>query len=57
MNITSAQYYTEIGGTDNMGIRATIDDKQVLVPLNPANRHFIAIQKWVAEGNKIKEAD
>jgi hypothetical protein len=57
MNITSAQYYTEIGGTDNIGIRATIDDEQVLVPLDPANRHYAAILEWVAEGNTIEEAD
>jgi hypothetical protein len=57
MNITSAQYYTEIGGTDNIGIRATIDDEQVLVPLDPANRHYQAILEWVAEGNTIEEAD
>ena len=57
MNITSAQYYTEIGGTDNIGIRATIDDKQVLVPIDSANRHYQAILKWVAEGNMIEEAD
>ena len=37
--------------------RATIDDEQVLVPLNPDNRHFIAIQEWVKEGNKIEDAD
>lgn len=57
MNITSAQYYTEIGGTDNIGIRAIIDDEQVLVPLNNDNRHYQAIQEWVAEGNTIAEAD
>lgn len=58
MNITSAQYYTEIGGTDNIGIRATIDDEQVLVPLNPANRHYAEILKQVEEGTlTIEDAD
>jgi len=27
------------------------------VPLDPANRHYQAIQEWVAEGNTIAEAD
>ena len=27
------------------------------VPLDTANRHYIAIQEWVAEGNTIQEAD
>ena len=57
MNITSAQYYTEIDGTDNVGIKTTIDSKTLFVPLDPNNRHYQAIQEWVAEGNKIEEAD
>jgi len=27
------------------------------VPLDPNNRHYQAIQEWVAEGNTIEEAD
>ena len=27
------------------------------VPLDPANTDYQAIQKWVAEGNTIEEAD
>ena len=27
------------------------------VPLDTANRHYIAIQEWVAEGDTIEEAD
>jgi len=57
MNITSAQYYTEIDGTDNVGIKTTIDSVELFVPLDPDNRHYQAIQEWVAEGNKIEEAD
>ena len=29
----------------------------MFVPLDPANRHYQAIQEWVAEGNTIAEAD
>jgi len=52
-NITSAQY------TDNNqdNIRATIDGREMFVPLDPANRHYAAILEWVAEGNTIEEAD
>ena len=57
MNIKSAQYYTEINGTDNVGIKATIDNEEMFIPLDSANRHYQAIQKWVAEGNKIEDAD
>ena len=57
MNIKSAQYYTEINGTDNVGIKATINNEEMFVPLEPANRHYQAILEWVAEGNKIEEAD
>jgi hypothetical protein len=57
MNITTAQYYTEIDGTDNVGIKVTIDNEQMFVPLDPANRHYQAIQEWVAEGNTIEEAE
>ena len=56
MNITDAQYYLNDDG-NNQGIKATIDGKVLYMPLNPTNRHYQAIQEWVAEGNKIEEAD
>jgi len=35
-----------------------VDENKILhVPLDPANRHYQAIQEWVAEGNTIEEAD
>ena len=57
MHITSAQYYKDITGTNNIGIEATIDNEQVSVPLDTRNRHYQAIQEWVAEGNAIEDAD
>ena len=57
MNITSAKYYKDISGTKNIGIECTIDNEKVSVPLDENNRHFLAIQEWVAEGNTIAEAD
>lgn len=37
-------------------IKTVIDGKTLYVPLDPANRHYQAIQAWVAEGNTIAEA-
>jgi len=55
MIITTAQYEQDNG--KNCSITAIIDSKQWSVPLDPNNRHYIAIQEWVAEGNTIEEAD
>ena len=57
MNITSAQYKIDLDGTTKIGIKAKIDGIWCVVPLDPNNRHYQAIQEWVAEGNTIKEAD
>ena len=56
MNITSAQYIQDVAN-NNISIQATIDGQALSVPLDPANRHYAAIQEWVAEGNTIEEAD
>ena len=57
MNITSAQYHQTLQG-DNDNIKATIDGVVYHVPLDPANRHYQAIQKWLKiEGNTIEEAE
>ena len=55
MNITSAQYWDRDG--EHNHIIATIDGVVMSVPLDPANRHYQAIQEWVAEGNTIEKAD
>ena len=55
MNVTSAQYIADEG--TNICIQATIDGRELSVPLDPANRHYQAILEWVAEGNTIQEAD
>ena len=57
MNITNAKYITNIQG-DNSSVRVTIDGQEMFVPINAeGNRHWKAIQEWVAEGNTIAEAD
>ena len=57
MNITKAQYVNSIASGDTSHIHATIDDVEMDVPVDPANRHYAAILEWVAEGNTIEEAD
>ena len=56
MNITSAQYILGRDGNNNV-IKATIDGETVFVSLDTDNRHYQAIQEWVAEGNTIQDAD
>ena len=38
-------------------VTQTKSDKVLSVPLAPANIDYIAIQEWVADGNKIEDAD
>ena len=57
MNIESAQYKVDLDGTTKVGIKAKIDGIWCVVPLEPANIHYTAIQEWVADGNKIEDAD
>jgi len=54
MNITKAQYTT----AEKEMIKATIDDMEMFVPLDPSNRHYAEILKQVADKKlTIKEAD
>ena len=57
MNIITAKYQEKHG--ENVSISLTVDgeDRPLCVPLDPANRHYQAIQEWVKEGNKIEDAD
>ena len=60
MLIENARYHADadLGSESvNVSITATIDGIEMSVPLNPANRHYQAIQEWVAEGNTIAEAE
>ena len=54
MNITKAQYTT----TEKEIIKVTIDDTEMFVPLDPANRHYAEILKQVEAGTlTIKDAE
>ena len=58
MIIKSAQYIVDLDGSTNISIQATIDDINVVVPLDPDNRHYAEILKQVKEGKlTIKEAE
>ena len=57
MNITNAKYIDSTQSGINDAIVATIDGVLMFVPLDPDNRHYQAILEWVAEGNKIEDAD
>ena len=57
MIITNGQYVIDLISGDNISIKATIDGETLFVPIDSANRHYQAIQEWVAEGNTIAEAD
>ena len=50
MNITNAQYHTDGIGSENTGIKATIDNKITFVPLTPGNRHYDEIMRQVEAG-------
>lgn len=55
MQITYAQYVAVEG--NNSAIKATIDGVEMIVPLDPANRHYSAIMQAVADGQlTIQEA-
>ena len=53
--ITSAKY-AQVDGV-NICIIAVIDGIKLSVPIDTGNRHYKAIQDWVAEGNTIAPAD
>ena len=48
MNITSAQYTAFMENVS--GIKATIDNQELSVPLDPANRHYAEIMRQVEAG-------
>jgi len=58
MNITSAKYCPKTKfESESSYINATIDGKEMIVPINNNNIEYQAIQEWVAEGNTVEAAD
>ena len=50
-------FINPIDGKTKIAIMCKIDGQDVSVPIDTANRHYQAIQEWIANGNKIEEAD
>ena len=60
MIFENVKYYKKVFPYDEneiQGIQANLNGVRVCIPLDPDNRHYQAIQEWVAKGNKIEEAD
>ena len=59
MNIQTVKKNIDIATNEVCSYQVTIVDSNRVfsVPLEPANRHYQAIQEWVKEGNKIEDAD
>jgi len=59
ITVSNAQYFTDsaIDPDINIGIKATINGKEMFVPIDSANSHYKAILEWVEQGNTIEEAD
>jgi hypothetical protein len=58
MNITSAQYVLRFESSENIAVKATIDGIEMVVPLDPANRHYDEILRQVEAGTlTIQDAD
>jgi hypothetical protein len=58
MVIENAKYIKQALEDTNGSIKATIDDVEMFVPMDTANRHYAEILKQVADGDiTIAEAD
>ena len=58
MNITSAQYNTDVFSGENTSIEAVVDGETIHVPLSQGNRHYAEIMRQVEAGElTIQDAD
>ena len=56
MNIKDAQYIKH--NDENSVVKITVDETEMFVPIDPANRHYAEILRQVKEeGLTIKDAD
>ena len=55
MNITNVKYQPNcpITGEASTGYIATIDGQEMIVPKDTGNRHYQAIQDWIADGGVV----
>ena len=58
MIVTSAKHMPDFMGQSPNTVIATIDGVEMVIPKDPANRHYQAILEWAKEdSNTIQEAD
>ena len=58
MNITSAKYISPTKfESESSTIKATIDGREMIVPIDTNNAEYQAILEWVSDGNTISAAD
>ena len=58
MDIKDAKYVKDLIDENILYINITVGDKLITVPHEPANRHFVEIQRQVAAGElTIADAD
>ena len=57
MIITNAKYVKDPKYGNTVSIKATIDTEELVIPIAVGNRHYDAIQEWVADGNTVEAAD
>ena len=57
MSFTDVKYVKDALTNKNGAINFKLNGEYWSIPISEDNRHYQAILKWVAEGNKIEEAD
>jgi hypothetical protein len=53
VQITSAQYISDLLSDTNTTIRVIIDGQEMFVPTDPANRHYAEIMRQVEAGTLV----
>jgi len=53
IQITSAQYISDLLSDTNTTIRVIIDGQEMFVPTDPANRHYAEIMRQVEAGTLV----
>ena len=57
MSFTDVKYVKDDLTNKNGAINFKLNGDYWSIPISEDNRHYQAILKWVAEGNKIEDAD
>tara|TARA_B100001057_G_scaffold170170_1_gene170928 strand:+ start:403 stop:582 length:180 start_codon:yes stop_codon:yes gene_type:complete len=55
--ILNAKYNKDRISKKNVSINCVMNGRHISIPLDPDNTDYQAILEWVAEGNKIEDAD